>query len=185
MSVKINLPPKRYILVNYFGGLGYYALHFAWIFVMFMALVRILQYVILRGEPILYAPSQTTPTTIQTTGGMDVFVSWLITIAAGSVVAVFITLLPYWLGYISRTIPRWILDQTSWHVNLTSIHRTKQSLVLLITLLSLPTLYHADTSAQANLPFFIVFGSCIFASLCFAVQHKTAASMHIHERSVY
>lgn len=147
--------------------------------------MRIMQYVILQNQPVLHTPAQTTAAVASGGEGLPavlvVAISGLLLVA----ICVFLILLPYWIGYISRGLSRWLLRQTSWGLTLRTIQVTKQLLVLLVFASSVLALFQPAMNTMANLPFFLVGGTCIIASLAFALQHILATLWNIPERRVY
>lgn len=186
MSI-MKLPPVKHVIANYCGGLGYYAFHFAWILLAFTTLTRIMQYVIPQNQPVLQTPAQTTAAAVTTSGGDGLPTVVVIAISAFLLVAtlVLLILLPYWIGYLSRGLSRWLLRQTSWGVSLRGIQITKQLLSLLAFVVSVMVLFQPAMDTIANLPFFLVTAACVVASLAFALQHILVTLWNIPERRVY
>lgn len=185
MSRIHKLPSARVMIVNFIGGMGYYGLHFAWVLTLFLLSFSVLQYVVLNGEAVMYNATPVTGPIVGSTGATAEWLGVVVSAVSFVVVAVFLTLLPYWLGYVSRGIPRWILRQTIWKPTLQSVHLTKQACVAIVFFASLISLYSPQSAPLTNVPFLITLGACAISSLSFVVQYKIAAFMKLHERSVY
>lgn len=184
MKIMRKLPARRVLLVNYIGGVGYYAFHFAWTLSVFLASLSVMQYIVFGGQPVLYVPGPVTDSSTAVVPAPE----WLGVIAgalAGVVLLVFLTLLPYWLGYVSKGVPRWVLRQTSWKCTLSSLHAVKQVGVLIVFAAALVAFYVPKADYSTNIPFLIVLSACLVSSCAFALQYKIAAFMKLHERSVY
>lgn len=185
MSRMYKLLPARVMFVNYIGGIGYYCLHFAWILTLFLLSFSVLQYVVLNGEFVMYNTGPAGGQIVAPNGTSTHLLGLLVSAASFLAVVIFLTLLPYWLGYISRGIPRWILKQTSWKPTLQHLHLTKQACVAVVFFAALISLYSPQSAPLTNVPFLITLGACVISSLSFVVQYKMAAFMKLHERSVY
>lgn len=185
MSRIYKLPPARVMIVNFIGGIGYYGLHFAWVLTLFLLSFSVLQYVVLNGEAVMYNAAPVSGPIVGSTGVAAEWLGVVVSVVSFAVVAIFLTLLPYWLGYVSRGIPRWILQQTAWKPTLRSVHLTKQACVAIVFFAALISLYSPQSAPLTNVPFLITLGACAISSLSFAVQYKIAAFMKLHERSVY
>lgn len=183
-----KLPPWRLIVTNYIGGLGYYAWHFAWILTVFFAAIRTIQYLIFGGEPLLYTPAQTTQTaatpSAETNVVVAIFVGVLAIIFCVAVV-VFVTCLPYLIGYLSKDIPRWCLRQTSRGISIRTLYYAKLFGVVCALVCAVPILYYPGASASMNIGFFIVVATCVLALLCFWLQHICVTLWRIPERRVF
>lgn len=187
MNVLLHLPPARTLAVNYIGGIGYYTLHLAWMLLVFILSQEVLQYIVFQGQPVPYvsetgaaaSASSMAPTQV------PIVLSWLLALCAGLVVMLFVVLVPYWLGYISRPIPRWLLRQTNWQDSPIFVHRTKQLLVLFVIGSAVLALYKPAVPPLQNLAFFIVIGLLGMASACFWLQHRLAARWRLPQRSIY
>lgn len=182
------LPPWRLLVTNYIGGLGYYGWHFAWILTAFLLSLRIMQFWVFGSEPILYTPSQTTQVATLSHTESSFFVqlfATIITVALSVGIVIFMACLPYWIGYVSRTVPRWCLAQTSWRLNAKMLYRAKLTGVMGVFVCAIPSLYYPGGSAFMNLGFFIVSVSCLFAFVCFWVQYTIAAHWNIPERRIF
>lgn len=186
MSIFAKQPPLRTIVVNYIGGIGYYFLHFAWILLAFMVFIGVLQYVIPEGRPTLPPSGEIVGATeAGVTFPFANILSWLFVLIFGAATLFLVVTLPYWIGYVSRTIPLWILDQTSWNKSLVNIYRAKQCLVFLVACCAIIILFSPGVPALQNIEFFTVIGFCAIAALCFWIQYTIAALWKLPQRSVY
>lgn len=188
MSILTKLPPLRQIAANYIGGIGYYALHFAWILLVFTISLDILQYVVPTGQPLHDVLLGAAPSSTTNDGAMSLplaLVSWLLATLLILAAILFTVLLPYLIGYTSRRIPLWILDQTSWQHSLITIHRIKQCFTLIIACCAVLALYEPGAPAPQNIAFFTVIGLCVAASTAFLLQHTVAALWKLPQRSIY
>ena len=183
MSV-MKLPSVKQVVANYCGGIGYYAFHFAWVLLVFTTLVRMMQFVILQDQPVLHSPAQTTAAASYEST-IPIVVSFTATALLLVATAAFVLLLPYWLGYVSKGIPRWLLRQTSWSVTTQTIHVTKQLLVGSVFVAAIFAAYQPAMDAAANVTFFVVTGACLTAALAFALQHTLITLWKIPERRIY
>lgn len=186
MSIFAKRLPLRAIVVNYIGGIGYYSLHFAWILLAFMVFIGVLQYVIPEGRPILQPSGEIVGATeVGVTFPFANILSWLFVLIFGAATLFLVATLPYWIGYVSRTIPLWILDQTSWNKSLGNIYRAKQCLAFLVACCAIIILFKPGVPALQNIEFFTVIGFCAIAALCFWIQYTIAALWKLPQRSVY
>lgn len=183
MSV-LKLPPMSQLFTNYCGGIGYYALHFAWVLLAFTTLLRVMQYVVLQNQPVVYSPVQTSPIA-NYEAAVPAIVSFAVAAILLVVTVTSVLLLPYWLGYISRVIPRWLLRQTSWKITTQTIYVTKQILVSLIFVAAVLSSYQPAMDAAANVTFFVMTIACMIASLAFVLQHTLITLWKIPERRIY
>lgn len=167
--------------MNYVGSLGYYGWHFAWVLLVIQVFVEASRYFVVGQRiemEVMNAGGQ------QSTNALtDVTIIGLVLVAL--LLLVCVVILPYYLGKLSRRLPRAVLSETSWPQALQSILRVKQLACLGVVIAAIVCIFVPEGVIGTNLGFFVVLGSALSASVCFAVQHKLATLWRIPERYVF
>ncbi len=187
MSIlQLPLPPRAHIVLNYIGGMGYYALLVTWMLTILLVCWGGLQYVVSDGV-LLY---DTPVTTIATDGSTPVatvpgVVSGVIALVAAISTIGFVIVLPYFIGLFCGHGTRWLISQTNLPPTLSTQHRVKQIHTACLFVIVIIALYHPGAAATQNLPFFIASGACLTAACLFFVQYKLAALWKVPQHSVF
>lgn len=186
MSIFKQLHPRKQLAVNYIGGIGYYALHISWMVLIFSVYLFAMQYVVSGGSVLDYTPPHTSSPP-SGSGGLHVsgFVSWTVTLIAGVAALLFVVVLPYFIGQLSRHLPIVILEQTNWRITSTTVLYVKQAMVGCVFVFAIAALYRPYADPTQNVPFFIVSGSCLVAMISFWLQHIIAALWKVPQRSIF
>lgn len=187
MSLYKKLPPKKQLIANYVGGLGYYMFHVAWMIIFFLVCVEVIKAFVGTGY-YYYAPSVATPSLDVSTVASAMWslqlVVWIFNSIIVLALCVFVVLLPYWIGRISRAIPLSVLRQTRWRITLKSVLITKQLLVLLVFCTGFVALYTpSQLTTESASAFMSVVLLCTAASLLFWLQYMLTALWKIPQRS--
>ena len=179
-----RFPSWRTMLANYIGGLGYYAWHMAWMVVTLLVFLRGLQFLLFKGQTLLYVPAQTAQYDAPpaSTGLLSELLLSILTAVLVLAVVVFVVCLPYWIGYMSRSLPRWCLAQTSWKLIPRNLYRTKLIATAAVFVCAVPVLYYPGAAAHANIGFFFVSVLCLVAFICFWLQYLCTTLWKIPER---
>lgn len=167
--------------MNYIGSLGYYGWHFAWVLLVIQVFVEASQYFVVGQRiemEILNTSNQQSASTLS-----DVTILGLVLMTV--LLFVCVVVLPYYLGKLSRRLPRAVLSETSWPQTHQSILRVKQLACLGVVLAAIVCIFVPEGVIGTNLGFFVVLASALCASICFALQHKLATLWRIPERYVF
>ena len=176
----------KLVFGNYVGGIGYYLFHFGWILLAFFVLSHVLQFVILGSDPLQYTPPQTVAE--QSRALHSGSISWF---AEATIVAMYCLMcallltLPYWAGYLSRSLPRIVLRHTTWKATNRSLFLVKLTGCAAVAVASIFILYTPGATAADNLGFLLVLGAAGVAVCCFWVQYIVVTLWKIPERRVF
>lgn len=173
---------RAVVAANYIGGLGYYLWHISWIVTCVYVLLEASRYVVVGTGPIYQTPSSTAAHSVADPLAAS---SYLASLLAVVLVAVCVFGLPYYVGWLSRGLPRWVLAQTSWELSISKVLRIKQLLCLVLAVIAVLLLFSPDRSGGENIASIVVMGSTILASVLFLAQHAIAAHWDIPERRVF
>lgn len=180
-----SLLPKRRIVANYIGGLGYYGWYFAVFLLAAQVAVQAAQFLVAPSQPIYDTPVPSgTPAEVATAGGAGIFVDFaslvLIALAFFAVLAT-----PYYIAWLSRGLPRTIVSHTSKPLTLQTLHAVKQIACIVVIVTGTLLLFAPYQSGLVNALYMTILVVLAFSMLCFWVQQKIVTLWHIPERHVY
>lgn len=173
---------RAVVLANYIGGVGYYLWHISWIVVSMYVLLEASQYVIVGSGPIYQTPAMTSAAATAESISMSSIIASALVIL---LVAICVFVLPYYVGWLSRNIPAWLLAQTTWTTTLTHVLRVKQILCIVLVCVAVLLLFSPDKSGGENIAFIVSLGVTLLSSLFFVAQHAIAAHWDIPVHRVF
>lgn len=177
--------PKRRLVVNYIGGLGYYGWLIAWLLVVAQLGVQAAQFLL----PPSSSQVQDVPMTSdapQASSLPEVGVVWnLAAVLLIGVAIICVLVMPYYVGWLTKKLPRWVVKQTDYSLSLHVLYCVKLIGCGVTILISTALLFAPYESGLTN-ALYVTTLAILFASLvCFWLQYKIATLWHIPERDVF
>lgn len=171
--------------MNYLGGLGYYGWFFALLLIVAQLGVQASQYFVsTTSQPVQDIPSSVA--TPQPTDAIDAGLAWNASAIMLMLVAVIGALaMPYYIGWLSRKLPRWVIGQTSYPLSGQTIHRVKQIACMVMAMMSTLLLFAPYESGLTNALYVTTLAALVTSMGLFWLQHKTATLWRIPERDVF
>lgn len=185
MHKPVRSEKARRIAANYIGGLGYYGWFFALVLLFAQLGVQAAQYFVVPAtQPVRDVPMSVAKP--QMPGAEKAGV--IMNAAAVSLVLVAVVgvlVMPYYVGWLSRHLPRWVVAQTNHHKSSRALHMTKQTGCLVLAVVSTLLLFAPYESGLTNALYVTALGSLFAAAALFWLQYKTVTLWQIPERDVF
>lgn len=185
MRKYLQSPIVRRTTMNYLGGLGYYGWFFALLLIVTQLGVQASQYFVSsNSQPVRDTPSSVAAP--QATGVAEVGLAWnAAAIMLMLVATVGALLMPYYIGWLSRKLPRWVIAQTSHPLSRRTIHRVKQIACMIVVVMSTLLLFAPYESGLTSALYVTTLAALVVSMGIFWLQHKTATLWRIPERDVF
>lgn len=173
---------RRELFANYVGSIGYYSWHFAWVLLLVQVLLQVSQYFIV-AQRVMIDVSNTKA--VEQNSGEIGGISLVGVVLTCLLVVLCAVLLPYYIGKISRQLPRFIVNETSWPLTVNNVLRVKLFACFAVVIVAVVCVFVPEGVSGSNLGFMVVVASALIAGVFFSVQHKLAALWHIPERYLF
>lgn len=177
--------PKRRILVNYIGGLGYYCWYFAVLLILLQLTLQAMRYLVVSSPPMYDQPMLSTSSSdVMGVGEMSVLSTVLSVLFIG-LACVMVLTMPYYVGWLSRRVPRWVISQTNNNVTVASLHNTRQIACIVTILVATALLFAPREDSLVNALYLTILVTLLGAMSCFWLQQKIATRWQIPERHLF
>ena len=160
-------------LMNYIGGLGYYALVFGWAVLALLMVAAVSQFVIAEGQSFDTWRGATSQPAVNEAGGGS---PWLLVVAAPLITALIacVVALPYFVGKVASRFTRWCIYTAMVKETPAVLLKVKLGLALLLGVVTIVGVFGFYQSFSTNIISYFIFACVAVSLVCFFVQHSLA-----------